>query len=633
MPTNHNLIRVLIADDEAKIRDAYREVFDDPRLSSSRTMIQNLRAKVLGAGQGDPAAKTDPSRRTRFELVFCDGAESAVAAATQACGASRPFAIAFLDMRMPPGPDGLWAAEKIRALDPEIEIVLCTAYSDVDPTAIASRLPPADKLFYIEKPFHPFEVRQMATALGSKWRAERDLKLLAYFDTLTGLPNRESFRRRLIGMLDTARSAERSLAMLYVDLDNFKRINDTLGHGIGDELLCVVAERLRTSLRATEESVRSGPPAGRSVLARLGGDEFAVLLPDLAGSSDAGSVAQRIINSLLKPIQLDGHEILITPSVGVAVSPVDGTCAEELSRHADLAMYFSKRKAPGQFAFYDPMMSAGALQRLTMETKLRGALERDELSLQFQPQFDLQTGLIAGVEALLRWTTSDLGAVPPSEFIPIAEATGMIFPIGEWVLRTACAQQRAWTDEGLPSIHMAVNVSACQFVSAGFPSLVLTIIQDTGIDPAALELEITESALMNDEARSMATLQELKALGVMLSIDDFGTGYSNLARLREFPVDRLKIDRSFVAHIATRSSDSTIAEAIIAMAKTLKLDVVAEGVEDFQQLLLLQEHQCHLAQGYLLSRPLRAADARMLLARLAAQMEGTRTQRLQRLIG
>ena len=522
---------------------------------------------------------------------------------------------------------------KIRALDPEIEIVLCTAYWNVDPSAIAAQLPPADKLFYIEKPFHPFEVRQMATALGSKWRAERDLKLLAYFDTLTGLPNRESFRRRLIGMLDTARSADRPLAMLYIDLDNFKRINDTLGHGIGDELLCVVAERLRSSLRAPNESAHTGVPAGRSVLARLGGDEFAILLTDLAKPCDAGIVAQRIINSLLKPIKLDGHEILITPSVGIAVSPADGTCAEELSRHADLAMYFSKRKAPGQFAFYDPLMSAGALQRLTMETKLRGALERDELSLQYQPQFDLQTGLIAGVEALLRWNTPDLGPVPPSEFIPIAEATGMIFPIGEWVMRTACAQQRAWTDEGLPSIHMAVNVSACQFMSADFPSLVLTIIQDTGIDPAALELEITESALMNDEARSMKTLQELKALGVMLSIDDFGTGYSNLARLREFPVDRLKIDRSFVAHIATRSSDSTIAEAIIAMAKTLKLGVVAEGVEDFQQLLQLQEHQCHLAQGYLLSRPLRAADARQLLARLAAQMEGTRTQRLQRLIG
>jgi diguanylate cyclase (GGDEF)-like protein len=633
MLTSQQSIRVLVADDEAKIRDAYREVFEDPKLSSSRTMIQNLRARVLGAGQSDAPAKADPPRRTRFELVFCDGAQSAVAAATEACAASRPFAIVFLDMRMPPGPNGLWAAEQIRALDPEIEIVLCTAYSDVDPAAIASHLPPADKLFYIEKPFHPFEVRQMATALGSKWRAERDLKLLAYFDTLTGLPNRESFRRRLIGMLDTAQSADRPLAMLYIDLDNFKRINDTLGHGIGDELLCVVAERLRKSLRAPEETGRAGVSAGRSVLARLGGDEFAVLLTDLAASTDAGIVAQRIINALLKPMQLDGHEILVTPSVGIAVSPADGTSADDLSRHADLAMYFSKRKAPGQFAFYDPLMSAGALQRLTMETKLRGALDREELSLHYQPQFDLQTGLIAGVEALLRWNTPDLGAVPPSEFIPIAESTGMIFPIGEWVLRTACAQQRAWTDEGLPSIHMAVNVSACQFAKADFPSLVLTIIQDSGIDPAALELEITESALMSDEARSMKTLKELKALGVLLSIDDFGTGYSNLARLREFPVDRLKIDRSFVANIATRSSDSTIAEAIIGMAKTLQLDVVAEGVEDFQQLLQLQAHQCHLAQGYLLSRPLLAEDARQLLARLAGQREGTRTQRLQRLIG
>ena len=607
MPNNHHLIRVLIADDEPKVRDAYREVFEDPKLSSSRTMIVNLRAKVLGAGPGDPSAKKDPSRRARFELVFCDGAETAVAAAKAACDASRPFAIAFLDMRMPPGPDGLWAAESIRALDAEIEIVLCTAYSDVDPAAIAFRIPPADKLFYIEKPFHPFEVRQMATALGSKWRAERDLKLLAYFDTLTGLPNRESFRRRLVALLDTARSSDRSLAMLYIDLDNFKRINDTLGHGIGDELLCVAAERLRFSLRAHDEVARASAPAGRSVLARLGGDEFVVILTELIAPADASVVAQRVINALMKPMQLDVHEILITPSVGIAVFPTDGGSADELSRHADLAMYFAKRKGPGQFAFYDPMMSAGALQRLTIETKLRGALEREELWLQYQPQFDLQTGLIAGVEALLRWTAPDIGAVPPSEFIPIAESTGMIFPIGEWVLRTACAQQRAWVGEGLPSINMAVNVSACQFMSAESPALVAKVLEESGIDPAVLELEITESALMDDDARSMKSLKELKALGVMLSIDDFGTGYSNLARLRELPVDRLKIDRSFVAHIATRSSDSTIAEVIIAMAKTLKLEVVAEGVEDFQQLLLLQEHQCHLAQGYLLSRPLLAS--------------------------
>ncbi len=632
MPNNHHMIRVLIADDEPKVRDAYREVFEDPKLSSSRTMIVNLRAKVLGAGPSDPSAKKDPSRRAQFELVFCDGAETAVAAAKEACDASRPFAIAFLDMRMPPGPDGLWAAEAIRALDAEIEIVLCTAYSDVDPAAIASRIPPADKLFYIEKPFHPFEVRQMATALGSKWRAERDLKLLAYFDTLTGLPNRESFRRRLVALLDTARSSDRPLAMLYIDLDNFKRINDTLGHGIGDELLCVAAERLRFSLRAHDEVARASVPAGRSVLARLGGDEFVVILTDLIAPADASVVAQRVINALMKPMQLDAHEILITPSVGIAVFPTDGGSADELSRHADLAMYFAKRKGPGQFAFYDPMMSAGALQRLTIETKLRGALEREELWLQYQPQFDLQTGLIAGVEALLRWTAPDIGAVPPSEFIPIAEATGMIFPIGEWVLRTACAQQRAWVGEGLPSINMAVNVSACQFTSPQFPALVAKVLEESGIDPAVLELEITESALMDDDARSMKSLKELKALGVMLSIDDFGTGYSNLARLRELPVDRLKIDRSFVAHIATRSSDSTIAEVIIAMAKTLKLEVVAEGVEDFQQLLQLQEHQCHLAQGYLLSRPLRASEAKQLLARLGAQLDGTRTQRLRRLI-
>jgi diguanylate cyclase (GGDEF)-like protein len=632
MPNNHHLIRVLIADDEAKVRDAYREVFEDPQLSSSRTLINNLRAKVLGNSTSGPPGKGDPSRRTRFDLVFCDGAERAVAAAREACEASRPFAIVFLDMRMPPGPDGLWAAQRIRALDAEMEIVLCTAYSDVDPAAIAGQVPPYDKLFYIEKPFHPFEVRQMATALGSKWRAERDLKLLAYFDTLTGLPNRESFRRRLVAFLDTASASGGLLAMLYIDLDDFKRINDTLGHGVGDELLCVAAERLRTALRAHEETARAAGSTTRSVLARLGGDEFAVILSDLSCPNDAAVVAQRFIATLVKPMQLDSHEILITPSVGIALFPIDGPSADTLSQHADLAMYFAKRSGPGQFAFYDSSMSAGALQRLTMETKLRGALDRGEFSLQYQPQFDLQTGLIAGVEALLRWTSPELGSVPPCDFIPIAESTGMIVAIGEWVLRTACAQQRSWEEEGLPSIHMAVNVSACQFTSADFPPLVARVIRETGIKPAMLELEITESVLMNTEAQSTKALNDLKMLGVMLSIDDFGTGYSNLARLRELPVDRLKIDRSFVAHIVTRTSDSTIAEAIIAMAKTLKLDVIAEGVEDFQQLLQLQEYQCHLAQGYLLSRPLRAADARQFLVRLAGQREGTRTQRLQRLV-
>jgi len=628
----HNLIRVLVADDEAKIRDAYREVFEDPKVASSRTVIEDLRAKLLKTSSADRHAAADHAGRARFEVVFCGGAEAAVAATQEASAANRPFAMVFLDMRMPPGPDGLWAAFRIRAIAPEIEIVLCTAYSDVDPAEIAVQLPPADKLFYIEKPFHPFEVRQMATALGSKWRAERDLRLLAYFDTLTGLPNRESFRRRLVGLLDTAQSSGRPLGMLYIDLDNFKRINDTLGHSSGDELLCVVAERLRACLRPSDDAARTALVPGRTLLARLGGDEFAVILPILNDPADAGVIAQRVIHALMLPLRLGTHEILVTPSVGIAMSQTDGISADELSRHADLAMYFAKRKGPGQFAFYDATMSAGALQRLTLETKLRAALDAGEFSLQYQPQFDLHTGLISGVEALLRWTNADLGAVPPAEFVPIAEATGMILPIGEWVLRSACAQQREWETEGLLPVRMAVNVSAIQFTHAEFTEMVASVIRDTGMNPASLELEITESTIMSDEQRSAETLAALKALGVSLSIDDFGTGYSNLARLRELPVDRLKIDRSFVSHIATRSDDRTIVEAIVAMAKKLELDVVAEGVEDFQQLLQLQEQKCHLAQGYLLSRPLSASDMQKFLQRLSVQVDGSRTQRLRRLI-
>jgi diguanylate cyclase (GGDEF)-like protein len=626
------VVRILVVDDESSVRDAYREVLENTVSSASSSTIERLRAKVLGGVEERRRMPGVHSSPIRFELVLCDGAEAAVKSVRAANAAKRPFAVAFLDMRMPPGPDGLWAAKMIRALSPKTEIVFCTAYSDVDPDAIAQQVPPADKLFYIEKPFHPFEVRQLATALGSKWRAESSLMRLAYFDALTGLPNRQSFRSRLAAALDTSRNTECAAAVLYIDLDDFKRINDTLGHDAGDELLCVVSERLRVSLRADDEVARSNSSDPSAELARLGGDEFVVVINDIGGQADAGVVAQRIIRSLTKPIQIGGHDVLITPSIGIAIYPADGETADDLCRHADIAMYAAKRSGPAQFEFYDATMSAGALQRLTLETKLRGALAAAEFSLHYQPQFDLQSGLISGMEALIRWKNSELGSVPPSEFIPILEAMGLILPVGEWVLRTACAQQREWCAEGLPSIRMAVNVSAVQFTDAQFPMLVAKVLEETRIDPTALELEITESTVMHDEARSIAMMEQLKRLGVTLAIDDFGTGYSSLGRLRELPVDRLKLDRSFVSHIVTRGSDRTIAEAIVSMAKTLHLDVVAEGVEEFPQLLLLQEQKCQSAQGYLFSRPLPAAEARQFLERLRESSDGTRTQRLRRLV-
>jgi EAL domain-containing protein (putative c-di-GMP-specific phosphodiesterase class I) len=310
-----------------------------------------------------------------------------------------------------------------------------------------------------------------------------------------------------------------------------------------------------------------------------------------------------------------------------------GQDAETLLRNADLAMYFAKRKCPGTFAFFDAPMNASALHRFTVEDRLRGALERQEFTLDYQPQFDVRTGTLSGMEALLRWSSDTLGAVPPVEFIPIAEDTGLILPIGEWVLRTACRQAKRWHDEGLPFGRVAVNVSGRQFGLPDFPNLVAAILGETGLPPAHLELEVTESVVMSDEAWSEKALGELKALGISLAIDDFGTGYSNFGRLRNFAVDRLKIDRSFVTGINDGGDDRAIAAAIITMSQSLRINVTAEGVESLPQLLFLQQHQCNEAQGFLFSKSLPTDDAHMLLKRLADLADGSRSQRLKVLLG
>jgi diguanylate cyclase len=625
-------IRVLIADDEAEVRDAYRQILSDADMSTETAMFHNLRERLFSKGAQDQFAKSVSPSETTFAPVFCEGAEAAVAAVREAIAAEDPFAVAFLDMRMPPGPDGVWAATRIRELDPAIELVVCTAFSDVDPRDIGGMVPPEEKLSYLQKPFHPHEIRQMTISLASKWRSEHRIVKLAYFDALTGLPNREQSRNRLNSALAAAKQHERMLAVLYLDLDNFKRVNDTLGHAVGDELLCLVATRLRSSLRS-DDAVDDLPNARSSHIARLGGDEFIVILPNIRSADDAAAVAARLIAELQEPMRLALHTLVVTPSIGVAMFPADGVEVDTLLRNADLAMYFAKRKGPGMFAFFDASMNAAALHRFTLEAKLRGALERGEFTLHYQPQFDVRTGGISGMEALLRWTNDELGVVPPVEFIPVAEETGLILSIGEWVLRTACQQAKVWVDEGLPVARMAVNVSGQQFVLKDFPQLVASIIKETGIAPSMLELEITESVVMKDEAWAEQALSQLKEQGVMLAIDDFGTGYSSFGRLRHFAVDRLKIDRSFMTSLIDCSDDRAIAAAIIEMSRSLRINVTAEGVESFPQLLFLQEHDCHEAQGFLFSRALPAADAHKLLCRAAESTAGTRTQRLRSLIG
>jgi diguanylate cyclase (GGDEF)-like protein len=453
---------------------------------------------------------------------------------------------------------------------------------------------------------------------------------LAYFDSLTGLPSREQAHTRLRSAVAAARQDGRTLALMYVDLDNFKRINDTLGHAIGDEVLILAADRLRRALRTGDGRHADTLSISRSSdIGRLGGDEFMVVLPDIGSRENAAQVAERLIAALQEPMRLSQHTIVITPSVGIALTSNDSVDAESLLRQADLAMYFAKRRSPGSFAFFDASMNEGALQRFTIEDRLRGALERDELSLHYQPQLNMATGELTGMEALLRWNHPELGVVPPKEFIPIAEATGLIIPIGEWVLRTACRQAKQWSDEGLTISRIAVNVSNLQFVMHNFAAQVASVLAETGLTSAALELEVTESIIMMDETRSMKLLEELHAVGVSVAIDDFGTGYSNFQRLHHMAIDRLKMDRSFIRNLGDDTDDRAIAAAILAMARALKVEVVAEGVESFAQFRFLQEHACGYCQGFLISRALPAADARLLLKRATEPVEGSVTQRVR----
>jgi len=440
--------------------------------------------------------------------------------------------------------------------------------------------------------------------------AEARIHKLAYFDSLTGLPNRELFRERVEFSVDVACRHGRQMALLFLDLNKFKRINDTLGHRIGDLLLISTAKRLSQCMRSSDVVTREqSMNSNRSEnLARLGGDEFTVLLSEIDRSEDAGRVAKRIIDTLSQPVVLEGHEVFTTPSVGIAVYPADGDTAEELTKNADMAMYYAKRNSKNLYQFYNQSMNESALRRLTVENNLRKALERDEMVLVYQPQLNVLTGQVSGMEALLRWDSAELGNLSPEDFIPLAEETGLIIPIGEWVLRTACTQAKIWRDKGYGFERIAVNVSAVQFAENDFTPLVRKVLEETGLEPGALELEVTESILMQDADQAVETLNHLKNLGVNIAIDDFGTGYSSLSYLKQFPIDRLKIDKAFVRDVDSDADDAAIAMAVIAMAGSMDLKVIAEGVENDEQLNFLKDKKCDEIQGFLLSKPISSAD-------------------------
>jgi diguanylate cyclase (GGDEF)-like protein/PAS domain S-box-containing protein len=427
--------------------------------------------------------------------------------------------------------------------------------------------------------------------ISQRKAAETRIEYLATHDELTRLPNRSMFGQALVNAIESARRYGRRFAVLFIDLDRFKVINDSLGHEAGDALLKEISSRFRTCVRASD------------IVARLGGDEFVVLVQEVQDSSEIAIVARNLLSAAIKPVDLGGQECRVTASIGVCRYPDDGQDVQSLLKNADMAMYLAKEEGKNNFQFFSNAINSQMVERLELENALRRAVERDEFHVHYQPKLDVATNEITGVEALLRWDSPALGSVPPARFIPVAEEMGLIIPLGRWVLKAACAQNVAWQAQGLPAMTMAVNLSPRQFRDPDLLHNVAAALEETGMAPALLDLEITEGMLMHNLDQAITKLNALKEMEVRLSIDDFGTGYSSLAQLKRLPIDTLKVDRSFIRDLPSDREDQAITQAIIAMGRTLGVTVIAEGVETAEQQSFLQSHHCDQIQGFYFSRP------------------------------
>ncbi len=453
---------------------------------------------------------------------------------------------------------------------------------------------------------------ELNRAVEQVTRARNRLHHLAYYDGLTALPNRRLFTEQLGLLLKLMQRNQGSLAVLFLDLDNFKRINDSLGHSSGDILLREVGERLTGCVRSSDIVAYNADPVSQIDVSRIGGDEFTVVLNEVDDLESAGMVARRLMEALSEPLIIHGHELVVTCSIGIAIAPLHAEDVEGLLRCADTAMYRAKQKGRNHYLIYDSSMDEAGIERLTMENELRKAVERGTMELHYQPQVDSHSGSVVGAEALVRWSDPELGIIPPEQFIPIAEEMGLISEIGEMVVRKACQQIREFGKRGRKLPRVSVNVSALQF-SPAFIEVIRTVLRETGVSPGSLQLEVTEGVLMSDVTSSVAALHELREMGVGLAIDDFGTGYCSLNYLSQFPLDELKVDRNFVVNAVSSEQGGSLVKGIIALARSLGLKPVAEGVETREQFRFLTRNGAHVIQGYLFSKPVPAEELEALL--------------------
>jgi diguanylate cyclase (GGDEF)-like protein len=607
--------RLLMIDDNRAIHEDYRKILtgcDDTQTSA-----------VEAALFGEPQS---PTSRPTFDMDSAMQGRDGVELARRALAEGRPYSVAFVDMRMPPGWDGVETIENLWKVDPDIQVVVCSAYSDYNWMELLARLGHSDKLIVIKKPFEPIEILQSASALSHKWHnaralkrhveglervvtdrtrgleaANRQLRHLASHDSLTGLPNRLLLEDRITQAIAQADRQAHGFAVAVVDLDRFKLINDSLGHRAGDELLCEVAVRLKGAIRAVDS------------IARLGGDEFVIIFDGPLTQAETLEMGKRLLKAMEVPMQLLGIDVHVSPSIGIAFYPRDGATIDTLLAHADAAMYHAKERGRNSVEFYTESMGSVTQERVKLESELHEALRGGQFELHYQPKVETATGRINSAEALIRWRHPQRGLLPPAEFIPVAEECGLLDAIGEWVLHEACRQGRVWQQRGPRALRIAVNLAPSQFRLVDLVGQIRRALDASELDPTLLEIELTETAVMSDAEESVHILEAISRMGVLVSVDDFGTGYSSMSYLRRFPIDKLKIDRCFVEQMTARREDASIVGAIISLAHSLCLKVIAEGVETPEQLQLLAKLGCDQYQGFYFSPALLPAKFEELL--------------------
>lgn len=610
--------RVLIVDDSLSIHEDFHKIL----MPSQNLALSQVEDQLFGS--------VPPRPLQVFSLDSAFQGREALAMVESALARDTPYAMAFIDMRMPPGWDGLETIEQLWKVDPDLQIALCTAYSDYSWETMAERLAFGDQLLILKKPFDSLEIRQMASALTWKWQMTQDarhklddlqrtieervaelLKVshLLHYDTLTGLPSSALLGDRLGQAMARARRYGQQLAVMFLGLDRFKRINNALGYPAGDELLKKIAHNLQHGMRESDS------------VFRYGSDEFVVLLHDQEPPPQVRSVAEKLLATVSQPHDVAGHDLRVTASLGISLYPEDGQDALSLIKKAEMAMRNSKEQAPGGYGFFTEDMTHRARERQHLESGIRQALERQELSLHYQPKIHLASGQVVGAEALIRWFSPQQGWISPAQFIPVAEDSGLINRISQWVVGEATRQSRAWQQAGLAPIRLSVNLSASDFRQPQLLQQLQRALLDSALDPTLLELEITEGVLMQNVEATLATLQAIKALGVRLAVDDFGTGYSSLSYLRKFPVDVLKIDQSFIHGLSHEPKDAALVSAIIQLGRSLNLSIIAEGVETQEQLAFLKQQGCEEGQGYYFSKALPADSFARLLRAQASQKQ------------